>query len=96
MKKTGIAVAVPLLFLGVAAQADGPVDEPMAGAKAVFLEKCEDCHYEDDFAGTSKDDIKAMIKAVVSGETEHDEDADLSGLSDDDIDALAGYFASFE
>jgi cytochrome c553 len=94
MRKSGIAaIAVPLLFLGATTV---QADAHMEAAKATFAERCEDCHYEDDFAGTPKADIKAMIKAVASGETEHDDSADLSGLSDADIDALAGYFASFE
>ncbi|MEJ2604921.1 MAG: hypothetical protein P8172_16865 [Gammaproteobacteria bacterium] len=94
MRKTGIAaVAVPLLFLGAATV---QADAHMEAAKAMFAEQCGDCHYEDDFAGTPKADIKTMLKAVASGETEHDDSVDLSGLSDADIDALAGYFASFE
>jgi cytochrome c553 len=41
-----------------------------------------------------KDEIKGMIKAVAAGEVEHDED--LSGLTDEEIKALAAYMASAE
>lgn len=91
MKKFWIAMAAPLMFLGSAAWAGGDVD---AGKAAFESNGCADCHYEDDFAGVAKADIKGMLKAVAAGEVEHD--ADLSGLSDEDVANLAAYFASFE
>lgn len=88
MKKLITLTALPLVFFGASALADGH----MEGGKAKFAEACEECHYSDDFAGTPKDEIRDMIKAVVAGEVEHDED--LSGLTDEEIDALSAFLAS--
>jgi mono/diheme cytochrome c family protein len=90
MRKLITLFALPLIFIGTAALADGH----MEAGKAKFEAVCADCHYNDDFAGTSKDEIKGMIKAVAAGEVEHDED--LSGLTDEEIKALAAYMASAE
>jgi len=90
MRKLMTLLALPLVFFGTAALADGH----MEAGKAKFEEVCADCHYNDDFAGTPKDEIKGMIKAVAAGEVEHDED--LSGLTDEEIGALAAYLASAE
>lgn len=90
MKKLITLFALPLVFFGASAFADGH----MEAGKAKFEAVCADCHYEDDFAGTSKDEMKSMIKAVAAGEVEHDED--LSGLTDEEIAGLAAYFSSFE
>jgi mono/diheme cytochrome c family protein len=91
MKKPMMMLAaLPLVFFGTAAVADGH----MEAGKAKFEEACVDCHYSDDFAGMPKDEIKGMIKAVAAGEVEHDED--LSGLTDEEIKALAAYMASAE
>ena len=91
MKKFWIATAAALLMSGGAAWAGGDVD---AGKAAFESKGCADCHYEDDFAGVAKADIKGMLKGVMAGEVEHD--ADLSGLSGEDVANLAAYFASFE
>jgi mono/diheme cytochrome c family protein len=90
MRKLMTLLALPLVFFGTAALADGH----MEAGKAKFEEVCADCHYNDDFAGTPKAEIKGMIKAVAAGEVEHDED--LSGLTDEEIGALAAYLASAE
>ena len=90
MKRLWTAMIVPLAFFGASAFADGHIE----AGKAVFEENCADCHYEDDFAGESKDDIMALINGVVGGEVEHK--ADLSGLSEEDLSNVAAYFASFE
>ncbi len=92
MKKLITLIAVPLAFFAASAYAGGDA----AAGKEVFSNVCEDCHYEDDFAGTSEDEMLKMIKAVVSGETEHDEDADFSGLTDEDFANVAAYYASFK
>lgn len=90
MRKLIALFALPLFFFGASAFADGH----MEAGKAKFEAVCADCHYEDDFAGTPKDEMKSMIKAVAAGEVEHDED--LSGLTDEEISGLAAYFSSFE
>lgn len=90
MKKRLIAMAVPLMFFGAAAYAGGDAE----AGKATFEEICADCHYEDDFAGESEEDIMGMINGVASGEVEHK--GDLSGLSKEDLANVAAYYASFE
>lgn len=90
MRKLIALFALPLVFFGTAALADGHMEV----GKAKFEAVCADCHYEDDFAGTPTDEMKSMIKAVSAGEVEHDED--LSGLTDEEISGLAAYFSSFE
>ncbi|MEJ2603222.1 MAG: hypothetical protein P8172_07980 [Gammaproteobacteria bacterium] len=87
MKKMMTLIALPLVFFGASAHADAHMEM----AKAKFEAVCSDCHYADDFEGTPKDEVKAMIKGVVSGATEHDED--LSGLTDDEIDAMAEFYS---
>jgi mono/diheme cytochrome c family protein len=90
MKGKSIIFAIPLVFFGAAAQAGD------AGAgDAVYQDNCADCHFEDDFAGSSADDIKGLIMAIKGGSTDH-KGGDLAGLSDEDIANLAAYFASFE
>ncbi|MEJ2604920.1 MAG: hypothetical protein P8172_16860 [Gammaproteobacteria bacterium] len=87
MKKLMTLIVLPLAFFGASAHADAHMEM----AKAKFEAVCADCHYADDFEGTSADELKGMIKAVVSGEVEHDED--LSGLTDDEIGALAAFLS---
>lgn len=88
MNKLHIVSATCLLFAAGTAHAGGDTE---AGA-ALFESVCGECHYEDDFSGESAADIAAMIKPIVDGEEEHDED--ISKLSADDIANLAAYFAS--
>ena len=90
MKRIRMAMVTALMFAGATAYAGGD----MAAGKGTFEAGCADCHYEGDFAGESMDDIKALIKGVVSGEVDHK--GDLSGLSDEEVANLAAYFASFE
>lgn len=90
MKKLLTSIALPLFLFGASAHADGHMEV----GKAKFEAVCADCHYEDHFAGTAEDEIKGMIKAVAAGEVEHDED--LSGLTDEEIQGLAAFFASYE
>lgn len=90
MKKLIARCTLPLVFIGTAALADGH----MEAGKAKFEAVCADCHYNDDFAGTPRDEIKGMIEAVAAGEVEHDED--ISGLTEEEIGALAAYLASAE
>lgn len=85
----GILLVLPLALWGSTALAG----DAEAG-KATFEAKCGECHYEDDFAGESAEDITAMIKSVTGGEVEHKGDA--SGLSDDDVANIAAFWASFQ
>jgi mono/diheme cytochrome c family protein len=90
--KTALCAGFSLMLLGAAsAWAGGDAD----AGQAVFADNCEECHFEDDFSGTSEEDIMASIKAVLSGETDH-EDADLNelGLSEADLANVAAYFAA--
>lgn len=84
---TRLLIALPFLFWGASASAA----DAEAG-KAVFEANCADCHYADDFAGESADDIVAMIKSVTGGQVEHKGDA--SSLSDEDIANIAAFWAS--
>lgn len=85
-RKLGLTAVGALFFAGFAAADDH------AGGEAIYLDKCANCHFEDDFSGQSAEDIAAMIKGIKSGETKHG--ADLSGLSDEDIKKVAEYYAS--
>jgi hypothetical protein len=83
-------LATLALTVGVTAAIAGGDKE--AGAM-VYEEKCSECHYEDDFAGESEADILAMVQAVVSGETEHEEgppEIDATEMAN-----VSAYYASF-
>ena len=86
----GLILAVPLALWGMAANAAGDAE----AGKAVFEANCAECHYEDDFAGESTEDIVAMITSVKGGGVEHKGDA--SGLTDVDIVNIATYWSSFK
>lgn len=90
MKKGWMLAAVPLMFFGTAAYAGGDVE----AGKAKFDEICSECHYEDDFAGETQEDMVGLVKSVVAGEVDHKKD--LSGLSEEDIANVAAYFSSFK
>ncbi len=90
MKTGWMLAALPLMFLGASAYAGGDVE----AGKAKFDEICSECHYEDDFAGETEEDMVGLIKSVVGGEVDHKKD--LSGLSEQDIANVAAYFSSFE
>jgi cytochrome c553 len=85
-KKLGFTALGAVLLAGFAAADDH------GGGEAIYLDKCANCHFEDDFSGESAEAIAGMIKGIKSGETKHG--ADLSGLSDEDIKKLAEYYAS--
>lgn len=87
MKKLLLSAAALTLLLAGAAQAGGDA----AAGQTVFEANCAECHYEDDYSGEPEADIKAKIKAIVSGETEHES---LDKLSEADIANVAAYFAS--
>jgi len=91
MKKALTAGIAFMLIGATSAWAGGDAE---AGAKT-FADNCEECHFEDDFSGESEEDIMAMIKAVLSGETEH-EDQDLNefDLSEQDLQNVAAFYAS--
>ncbi len=86
----GLVLALPLALWGVAASAAGDAE----AGKAVFEAKCAECHYEDDFAGESTEEIVTMITSVKGGGVEHKGDA--SGLTDADIVNIATYWSSFK
>lgn len=69
-------------------------DEPLDAGKATFERVCEECHYEDDFAGKTRQDILSRIEQVAGGDIEHERD--LSGLSEGELVGLAAFFASFD
>ena len=83
-------LATLALTVGITAAIAGGDKE--AGAM-VYEEKCSECHYEDDFAGESEADILAMIKAVASGETEHEDGP--PAVEESEMANLAAYYASF-
>lgn len=90
MKAKIVSIASAALLFAAA----GWAGDEVAAGKAAFEANCGECHYEDDFAGETKEDIAALIKGVVDGKVEHQGDA--GELTDEDIAALAAYFASFE
>ena len=90
MLKKLLAITIPFLFFGPAAYAGGDVE----AGKVIFENICSECHYEDDFAGETKEDILALVKGVAGGEVEHK--GDLSSLNEEDLKNIAAYYASFE
>ena len=86
----GLMLALPLALWGMAASAAGDAE----AGKAVFEQKCAECHYEDDFAGESTEEIVTMITTVKGGGAEHK--GDTSGLTDVDIVNIATYWSSFK
>lgn len=58
--------------------------------KAAFEKECGECHYADDFAGETKEDLMGLFK-VIAGSEDH---PDISGVSGKDLSAIAGYLAS--
>jgi cytochrome c553 len=91
MKKfTYLAVSLALLsWCGFAAAGDA------AAGKATFDEKCSECHYADDFAGESADDIAGFLAGVQSGEVEH-ESVVVTEISDADAANIVAFWASQE
>ena len=75
-----------------AAAAPAVVGSPaLAGdGKAAFEKECGECHYADDFAGETKEDLMGLIKAM-AGSEDH---PDISGVSGKDLSAIAAYLAS--
>ena len=88
MKITMIATATVLVLLGHAVRADQQVD----AGEAVFERTCSKCHYEDDFAGKTRQDILGLIEQMAAPGSGHK--FDLSGLSEGEMADLAAYFAS--
>ena len=90
MRSILIIVSAALILIAGMPRAD----EAVSAGKATFERVCEACHYEDDFAGKSRQDILGLIEEVAAGEVEHK--ADLSELSKEEMADLADFFASFE
>jgi len=59
---------------------------------SLFETTCSKCHFEDDFAGESKEAIESKLAGVKAGTTEHK--PSLADLSDEEIKKLAEFFAS--
>lgn len=85
-KIQSMMIAVPLALFTQA----GLAGDPAAG-QAKFSAVCEACHFPDDFSGEAEADIAAMITAVNSGETEHEEEL---SLTPEEIADLAAFYAS--
>ena len=47
----------------------------VAAGKATFEAQCAECHFADDFAGDSADEIAGYMAEVQSGAIEHESDA---------------------
>ena len=69
-------------------------EQPVSGGRATFERICGECHYEDDFAGKTREEILGLIEQVSGGAIEHERD--LSGLSKGEMADLAAFYASFE
>ena len=66
-----------------------------AGATAddnLFEKTCSECHFEDDFAGESREAIESKLMGVKEGTVKHK--PPLADLSDEEIRKLAEFFAS--
>ena len=85
-----IGFAVAAYFVAGISWADDAVD----AGRATFDRICTECHYEDDFSGSSRQEILARIQQVAAGEAEHE--VDLSVLSNEEMADLADFFASFK
>lgn len=59
---------------------------------SLFEKTCSKCHFEDDFAGESKEEIENRLVGIKEGTTEHK--PPLADLSDEEIKKLAEFFAS--
>jgi cytochrome c553 len=88
MKLTLIATAAALVLFGHAVRADQQVD----AGEAVFERTCSKCHYEDDFAGKTREDILGLIRQMAAPGSGHK--FDLGDLSEGEMADLAAYFAS--
>jgi len=91
IRKLSLLAGVPLLFWGSVSTAGD-----VAAGKTAFDANCGECHYEDDFAGESVDDIKGMIDGIKSGEVEHKGSEEMAAVSDADLANIAAYWASIE
>ena len=58
MKTRMLLGALPLVFIGSQALAEGDV----AAGKAKYDAECEECHYDDDFSGETAADVAAWIQ----------------------------------
>lgn len=87
-----ILAGISLLLWGSNATAGGDA----AAGKAPFEANCGECHYEDDFAGESEEDIMAMLEDLKSGKIEHKGSDETEATSDADLVNIAAFLASFE
>lgn len=87
MIKEKVLVAVSLAFVCSPAFADADA----AAGKEKFEEACERCHFEDDYAEDAESVIKAMILAIINGETDHR--ASMADLTEEDAANLAAFMA---
>lgn len=87
MIKEKLLFVVTLAFVCTPALAGGD----KAAGQEKFEDACERCHFEDDYADEAESVIKAMILAIISGETDHR--ASLSGFTEEDAANLAAFFA---
>lgn len=90
MKIKGLAAAAVLAMSGHAAQAEGDV----AAGKAIFDRICAECHYDNDFAGRSSEDILGLIKQMAALGSQHK--FDLNGLDERELTDVAAFLASVE
>lgn len=66
--------------------------EQVAADKALFERHCAECHYEDDFAGRSSEDILGLIKQMAAPGSGHK--FDLAGLDENELADVAAFLAS--
>ena len=91
MKYTAFVLAsVALLsWCGLASAGDA------AAGKAVFEEKCAECHYADDFSGESESDIAGFVAEARSGAIDHESET-VKEISDADAANIVAFWASQE
>jgi hypothetical protein len=90
MKSSLMVASAALSLISLTARAE----EPASAGRATFERVCEECHYQDDFAGKSRQEILSLIEQVSAGGIEHE--LDLSGLSEGEKTGLAEFYASFK
>jgi cytochrome c553 len=78
----------PLLAVALFALAGGGA----IAEDSVFEKTCSNCHFEDDFADETKEEIEYMLIGIQEGTIKHN--PPLADLSDEEIKKLAEFFAS--
>ena len=91
MKYTAVVLASMTLMSWCSLASAGDA----AAGKAVFDEKCAECHYADDFTGESESDIAGFMAEARSGAIDHESET-VKEISDADAANIVAFWASQE